>query len=35
MSKKLSQHRYSEWLEKVADKKTKQDALSYARHLCG
>ena len=35
MSKKLSQHRYNEWLEQVANKDTKQDALSYAKHLCG
>ena len=35
MGKKLSQHRYNEWLEQVANKDTKQDALSYAKHLCG
>jgi hypothetical protein len=35
MSKKLSQHRYNEWLLQVSDKKTKQDALSYAKTICG
>ena len=35
MGKKLSQHRYNEWLEQVANKDTKQQALSYAKHLCG
>ena len=35
MRNKLSQHRYDEWLEQVANKDTKQDALSYAKHLCG
>jgi len=35
MRNKLSQHRYDEWLEQVSNKETKQDALSYAKHLCG
>ena len=35
MSSKLSTDRYSEWLVQVANKETKQDALSYAKHLCG
>jgi len=35
MRNKLSQHRYDEWLEQVSNKDTKQDALSYAKHLCG
>jgi len=34
MSKRLSTHRYNEWLEQVANKDTKQDALSYAKTLC-
>ncbi len=35
MVTRLSPHRYNEWLEQVANKDTKQDALSYAKHLCG
>ena len=35
MTRRLSRHQYSEWLERLDNKETKQDALSYAKHLCG
>ena len=34
MTRRLSRHQYSEWLERLDNKETKQDALSYAKHLC-